>query len=161
MIDREQLDKIEKYLKASITIREPKSKAAFCRSIGITVPTFNKYEELFRRGRKLKPETNHTELDELPIDEKIKIFDRLLFQLVQDPKTPSKDRELFAKRYGLLVDKTEHKVEIGFNAEDIARIRSEARRELEAEGFPVKGDGEMRPEQSLLPQEVWEDKGAT
>jgi hypothetical protein len=149
MIDQEQLDKIEKYLKTSITIREPKSKKAFCKSIGITVPTFNKYEELFKQGRKLKSETNHTELDELPIEEKIKIFDRLLFQLVQDPKTPSKDRELFAKRYGLLVDKS-MQVNIDITADDIFRIREEARRELKEAGFLGEGAGEMHGKPTIL-----------
>jgi hypothetical protein len=156
MIDQEQLDKIEKYLKTSITIREPKSKKAFCKSIGITVPTFNKYEELFKQGRKLKSETNHTELDELPIEEKIKIFDRLLFQLVQDPKTPSKDRELFAKRYGLLVDKTETKVKISADADELARIESEAERRARAFREQNRTPS-LQERPSLLPAEIRED----
>jgi len=156
MIDQEQLDKIEKYLKTSITIRKPKSKKAFCKSINITVPTFNKYEKEFKRGRKLKSETNHTELDELPIEEKIKIFDRLLFQLVQDPKTPSKDRELFAKRYGLLVDKTETKVKISADADELARLDAEAERRARAFREQA-GAPSLQERPPILPAEIRED----
>lgn len=95
MISSEIREKAEKWLKTSITTREPKSKAALCRKLGISVPTLNTIE------REPKSGNGFAKLDDLPTDEKVKIFDRLLFQLIQDPKTPSKDRELFAKRYGL------------------------------------------------------------
>jgi hypothetical protein len=156
MITPEQQEKAIKWLNTSITIREPKYKAAFCREIGISAPTLDKIEKDLRSGKKVQ--IAGVVFDELPIDEKIRVFDDLLFKLIQDPKTPSKDRELFAKRYGLLIDKSVN-VEVKIGADELFRARNEARRELEAEGFSVVGGGKVRPEPPLLSKDVREGEG--
>jgi hypothetical protein len=156
MITPEQTQKAIDWLNTSITIRQPKSKQKFCDSVGMSVPTLNKIEKDLRSGRKVQVGT--LVIDDLPIEEKVKIFDSLLFQLVQDPKTPSKDRELFAKRYGLLVDKSIN-VEVKIGADELFRARNAARRELEAQGITVAGSGKIRPEPPLLSQDIRKGEG--
>lgn len=107
--------------------RKPRSKSALARKLKVDISTLWRWEQ----------GDGHIVIEGLSIDEKIKIFDKMLFDLVQNPKTPSKDRELFAKRYGLLIDKSIN-ITVDITADEYARIRNEARRELEAEGF--KGD---------------------
>lgn len=131
-------------------LREPASKAALARKLGITVPTITAW---------LKTRTDkHSNFESQSDEAKIKLFDQLLFQLASDPKSPAKYKELFARRYGLLLDKSEQKLNIGFDADEIARIRNKARRDLESSGIPHIGDGEVCPQPVLLPQDIREDK---
>lgn len=154
MITPEQTQQSLDWLNTSITIRQPKSKQKFCDSIGISVPTLNKIDT--ERGK--KPRFDTPNIDDLPIDDKIKLFDSLLFQLIQDPKTPSKTLELFAKRYGLLVDKSETKVNIVFNADEYARIDAEAERRSRDFREQNRTLG-LQEKPLLLPSEIREDTG--
>ncbi|GAG87844.1 unnamed protein product [marine sediment metagenome] len=74
-------------------------------------------------------------IDTLPVEEQIKMFDKLLYKLAIDKNSPAKLKELFAKRYGLLIDKSETKVKFELTADDLAREILGARRELEDKGM--------------------------
>jgi len=156
MHDQETREKAIKWLNTSITIRQPKSKQKFCDRVGISVPTLNKWEAELRSGKKIS--LGGVVLDDLPAEEQVKVFKRLLFKMVQDPKTPAKDRELFAKMNGLIIDKSIN-LEVKIGADELFRARNEARRELEGSGFTVVGSGEVRPQPSLLSEDLREDKG--
>lgn len=142
-------EKARKWHNTPIKKRYPKSQAGLCRQLGIDPVTF-------RIWRKEWESDGHKPIDigDLPIEEKVKIFDQLLFDLVQDPKTSAKDRELFMKRYGLLVDKSETKVKFELSAEDLSREFLRARRELEAEG-----NNQMLTRPALLSQPILLDSG--
>ena len=58
---------------------------------------------------------------------------------------------------GQLIDRPE-KEEGELTADELAKIRNEARKELEQEGYLPQGNREVRPEQCLLPQEIWQGK---
>lgn len=131
------------WLALPVEYRDPKTRVALAKKLGISVPTTYIWEKAQGNG--------HVDIENLTIEEKIKIFDKMLFDLIQNPKTPSKDRELFAKRYGLIMDKTLN-IEVKVDADEYTRLRNEARRELEAEGFLDKGAGKVRPEPLILPK---------
>jgi hypothetical protein len=154
MIDQEQLDKIEKYLKTSITIREPKSKSAFCRSIGITVPTFNKYEVEFRRKGKIN-RNNGGIPDADDLARQIEVMDNAVYTAGSINKI-AKMAELWYRRHNLLVDKSEVKVKISADADELARIDAEAERRARTFREQV-GAPSLQERPPLLPAEIRED----
>jgi len=83
------------------------------------------------KNKKNKPQS----YSDLSHEEKIEQFDNLLYELANDPKSPSKYKELFARRHGLLVDKTEQKVTHEIDGGTLAREIIKARRELENSGM--------------------------
>ena len=115
--------------------RKPGSKSALARKLKVDISTLWRWEQ----------GNGHIAIEDLSIEEKIKFFDKILFGLVRNPKTPSKDRELFAKRYGLLVDKSIN-IEVKVDADEIARRNFEADRELQ-EWRSNRGTGRHRVEE--------------
>jgi hypothetical protein len=69
--------------------------------------------------------------------------------------------QLFYKLNKRLIEQSETKVKFSLDADELARIRSEARRELEAEGFLPQGNREVRPESPILLKEIREGEGQT
>ena len=147
--------------------RKPKSKREFARKIGVQYITLMAWQ----RGKDLQPKdkggysdiTKQTaltkQIGDLPVEEQIQVFDKLLFSIARNPNASSKDRELFAKRYGLLVEKKEMKVGISLNADQIAQQHIENQRWLREHGYlEVAGVGQVQPEPGLLPEEIWDDK---
>lgn len=97
---------------------------------------------------------------DLTDEEKIKFFDKCLFELVKDSGTRTKPlMELFARRYGLLLDNVSqtHTFEIG--ADEHFRIRKEAQRRISEVSGGTDGTGGLRQKQRLLSDKVREDKG--
>jgi hypothetical protein len=146
----EAFQKYKTWLETPEDQRLPATAAAFGRENSVPQQTLINWRNEINRG------SNRTDFDDLPVEEKIKIFDGLLFQLVQDPKTPAKDRELFAKRYGLLIDKTELSRKTEFSADDIATANFEAERRLKE--FRDRNRVESVQERpALLPDKIRED----
>jgi hypothetical protein len=151
MIPPEIKEKAVKWLQTPYNRRDPKTKIGLCRKLHIGKDTLISWEKELGNGYNVD-----NVIDELA-DMDIDAFQRRVYERTKDPSCPAKVLELQAKMFGLLVDKSETKVNIGFNAEDIARIRNEAKRELESEGFTVEGSGEVRPQPALLSEKIRED----
>ena len=131
--------------------RLPHSKAEFARQHGISVQTLCYWD------KKDAPADISKRIADLSVEEQIKIFDRLLFAIIQNPHATAKDRELFGKRYGLLVEKKEAKVEIGLTADEITRRNLEAERRLREEVYralPRPGVEEVQGISPLLSNEI-------
>jgi len=129
--------------------REPRTKRAFALEHGVVEQTLTNWD---KRGNDLD-----RQLNDLPIEEQIKVFRSLMFKIIQNPSASTMDRKLFAEMYGLRTDKTEVKVEIGLTADEITRRNLEAERQLRGEGFralPRPGVEEVQDISPLLPDEV-------
>jgi len=129
--------------------REPRTKKAFALAHGVVEQTLTNWD---KRGNDLD-----RQLNDLPIEEQIKVFRSLMFKIIQNPSASTMDRKLFAEMYGLRTDKTEVKVEIGLTADEITRRNLEAERQLRGEGFralPRPGVEEVQDISPLLPDEV-------
>ena len=116
MHDYESRVKARKWDETSISIREPKFKAAFCRSIGITPPTFDRWkEEGFEK--KLRGESNRVDalIDQLAdfTDEEILLFKRHVYDKAMKSDASAKHMELFSKLQGLLVERSETRMSKG------------------------------------------------
>jgi hypothetical protein len=148
--NEEAFQKYKIWLETPEDQRKPSTAAQFARDNNTTPQTLARWEQEINRG------DNHKEIDELPVDEQIKIFDKLLYKLAIDPKSPAKVKELFAKRYGLLIDKTELSRKTEFNADDIATANFEAERRLKEFRDRNRVEGvQERP--ALLPDKIRED----
>ena len=129
--------------------REPRTKKAFALAHGVVEQTLTNWD---KRGNDLD-----RQLNDLPIEEQIKVFRSLMFKIIQNPSASTMDRKLFAEMYGLRTDKTEVKVKIGLTADEITRRNLEAERQLRGEGFralPRPGVEEVQDISPLLPDEV-------
>ena len=129
--------------------REPRTKRAFALEHGIVEQTLSNWDK--------KVTDLDRQIDDLSVEEQIKVFKTLMFKIVQNPGAPSMDRKLFAQMHGLITDKSEVKVEIGLTADEITRRNLEAERQLRGEGFralPRPGVEEVQDISPLLPDEV-------
>ena len=131
--------------------REPRTKKAFALEHGVVEQTLTNWDK----------KTDHIDLDrqlnDLPVEEQIKVFRSLMFKIVQNPNAHSTDRKLFADMYGLITDKSEVKVEIGLSADEITRRNLEAERRLREEGYralPRPGVEEVQGLSPLLSNEI-------
>jgi hypothetical protein len=154
MIDPEARQEIITWLKTSSTIREPKTKSALARKLGTTPQTINNIQNELRKGKKTG--NGGVDITDLSHEEMVALWKKIMVELVRGGKATAEDRKTFAKYLGLLIDKSEHKVEIGFGASELARIRNEARRELEGENYAVEGSGKVRPQPPLLSEKIRE-----
>jgi len=131
--------------------REPRTKKAFALAHGVVGQTLANWD------KKVERTDLDRQIDELPVEEQIKVFKSLMFKIVQNPKAPSMDRKLFAQMHGLITDKAEVKVEVGYTADEITRRNLEAERQLRAEGYralPRPGMEKVPGISPLLPDEV-------
>lgn len=67
--------------------------------------------------------------------------------------------KLFNQLINRLVEKSEQKVKFELSASEHFRIRREAERRISEVCGGANGDRGLLPKQSLLPQEVWKNKG--
>lgn len=129
MISTEARQEITTWWKTSITTREPRSKAALARKIGCTVQTIDN----IKKEKKISPEA---ELDELidklaAMDETQRVAFKLrVYQRAMEPKSSAKHMELYARlgEDGRILDKSEMKVKLSLDADELARINLEAER---------------------------------
>ena len=145
MIPDNVREKAEKWLKAAYNKRVPRTRAEFCRRQHISTSSLRNIEiELKNNGASRIDKA----IDLLKgfSEEEIALFKRKVYEDAMEKDSSAKDKELFARLENMLIDKSEKKV-IHFDAAEIARIRNEAKRELETEGF---GGGEVRPKPPLL-----------
>ena len=129
--------------------REPRTKKAFALAHGVVEQTLTNWD---KRGNDLD-----RQLNDLPIEEQIKVFRSLMFKIIQNPSASTMDRKLFAEMYGLRTDKSEVKVEIGLSADEITRRNLEAERRLREEGYralPRPGVEEVQGISPLLSNEI-------
>lgn len=96
--------------------------------------------------------------DDIALIQKIRAMDEAVFEAAT-VKNIAKMAELWYKRQGLLVEKSEQKVTLELSASEHFRIRQEARKRISEVSGTTNGDRGLLPEQSILPQEVWENKG--
>jgi hypothetical protein len=143
-------------------MREPRSKSKLAFKLGISTATLNNWENQWRNNGR-KPLREHpvgilsrSEMDALidklaGMDEtQREAFKLRVFQRALEPNASAAHMELYAKLGddGKLVDKSEVKVKVGFDADEYARIRIQAKRELEE--FSSQGNREVRSEPPIL-----------
>jgi len=119
----------EKWKRVPKKERQPRTKIDFAKEHGVSIQTLMKWDKKPFHADLSK------QIDELPVEEQIKVFKSLMFKIVQNPNAPSMDRKLFAQMHGLITDKAEVKVEVGLTADEITRRNLEAERQLRAEGY--------------------------
>jgi len=156
MHDEETHRKALEWLNTSPKVRVLRFKTQICEELGISVVTLDKWDKERRNG-KGKVDKVIDQLADLSDDE-IDRFKRQVYTRAMEGGASAKHMELFAKLQGMLIEKSV-RVNIGFGAEEIAKIRTEARRELESKDFSIVGSGKVRPEPPLLSQDIREDKG--
>jgi len=140
MLKPKDRQRIQDWLAQSPEDRQPKTQAELARQLNTTPQT------IIRIGKEQK---GALDVDALPVEEQIKMFDKLLYKLAIDKNSPAKLKELFAKRYGLLIDKSETRVKFELTADDLAAGVIRARRELESEGM-----AQVQSESALLSQNI-------
>ena len=122
-------DLYEKWKRVPKKEREPRTKIDFAKEHGVSIQTLMKWDKKPFHADLSK------QIDDLSVEEQIKVFKSLMFKIVQNPNAPSMDRKLFAQMHGLITDKAEVKVEVGLTADEITRRNLEAERQLRAEGY--------------------------
>ena len=157
MYDEETRRNAFEWHDTSIKVRLPRTKQKFCDGIGISTVTFDAWIKERNNGKGGKIDNLVDQFADLT-EEEIGQFRRQVYRRAMEPGASAKHMELQAKLAGMLIEKSV-RVDIGFGADEIARIRNEARRELEGKGFSVIGDGKVRPEPPLLSQDIRQDKG--
>ena len=129
--------------------RSPSTFKEKARELGVRAETLTRWNGEYPAWLGKEVRSNGIDISNLSEEEQIKLFDKLLFKLALDPKAPTKNRELFGKRYGLFVEKQEVKIEL--NAEQLAREHLESRRWLKEHGYLEEtGMGEVQPKPPLL-----------
>ena len=126
MLTDTQIRRIEEWKNTSITIREPKYKAGLCRELAISLPTLNKY---LNPPKKKKDKIDQA-IDTLAgfTEDELMAFERRAYRRAMEDGASAKHMELFAKLQGMLVDKSEMKVKVSADADELARIDAEAER---------------------------------
>ena len=109
--------------------REPRTKKAFALAHGVVGQTLANWD------KKADHANLDRQIDELSVEEQIKVFRSLMFKIIQNPSASTMDRKLFAEMYGLRTAQSEVKVEIGLSADEITRRNLEAERRLREEGY--------------------------
>ena len=156
MLTDTQIRRIEEWKNTSITIREPKYKAGLCRELVISLPTLNKY----LNPPKKKKDKIDKAIDTLAgfTEEELMAFERRAYRRAMEEGASAKHMELFAKLQGMLVDKSEMKVKVSADADELARIDEEAERR--ASDFRKQNrTPSVQEVPSLLPDKIREDKG--
>ena len=124
------------------TERELRTQEDFARFHKVHVRT------LARWNRELEAVESKEEKDRV-----IAFRDKLYMDAMR-PKAPSKTMELYARMEGLLTDKSEVKVKLEYDADEIARRNLEAERQLRESGYGVwkggYGVAEVPTERPLL-----------
>jgi hypothetical protein len=134
--------------------RFPSTKAEWARMNNVTHATLNNWDKGFTEWKKLQGSNGSVaKLEGLDGESVVQQFVKLMGQLALDPTRPAKDRELFAKMAGLLIDRSEQKVTLELTGDDYANIEREARRRNLEEGYSI-GEGKMQGQPDLLPQEI-------
>lgn len=131
------LDKQQKYfywLDLPENERKPRAKAALARQLKVTVQTFANWE----KERAKNPPVENEEYSSVDfLQGRIKDMDIALLKSCVSGNAAA--QRVLRQVLGQLIERPEQKAETGFDADELFRIRNEARRELEAEGFPIKG----------------------
>lgn len=153
MKDPEIKEKYKIWLMTPPKQRKIKTKAAFGRRYDVTPQTLNIWEKEPEETPKAEGEYDSINY----LLQSLQSADEALLRSCLSGNAAA--QKVLRQILGQLAEKDGGNGETGFSASDIARIDQQARRELKAEGYTVKGMEEVPSEQSLLPQEIWQDKG--
>ena len=137
----------ESWLRTPYNRRKPKSRAQFCRDKHISPSTLRNIELGMGNGN--SKVDNVIDLLKGFSDEELALFDRKVYEKAMQDNASAKDRELFAKMQGKLIDKSETRVKLELSAEDLSREFLRARRELES-----SGDNEVLTRPTLLSRPI-------
>jgi hypothetical protein len=99
--------------------RQPPSKKALCRELGISVPTTRAWEKEFVDGRK------DSDL------QRVVALEDSLFKAAMGGNVRA--AELYAKMKGMLIDRNETKVSVELNADQLDKARRAAEERVRAE----------------------------
>jgi len=172
----EKRQRIAIWLKTPIL--EQKPKAVLLKDLNINRTTFERIKagiildkkptstELRQRAKGLKPIVKGAwqmaellDVETLPLTAQKQLFDKLLFQIAMNPASSAKDRELYARRYGLFLDKSQQEVTHKFDASEHFGIWREAQKRLsELSGSTNRSSG-LLPKHTLLPTKTRKDTG--
>lgn len=131
MHDEETKRKAFEWYDNSPKVRLPRTKQKFCDGIGISTVTFDTWIKERKNGNKAKLDGVIDQLADLSEDEKSR-FRHRVHERAMETGSSAKLMELNAKLFGMLIEKTEVKVEVSANADELARIDEEANRRAKA-----------------------------
>jgi len=132
--------------------RKPRTKAAFGRQHDVTPQTLNRWEN----EKPEEPVGDEGEYNSINyLLNQLKEADGALVRSCLAGNATA--QKVLRQILGQLSDKGDNGDGDGYSAEEIAGIRNQAKRELEAEGFTVEGSGKVRPEPPLLSQDLREN----
>lgn len=150
MYPAEIRDKAIKWLKTPPGKRVPRSKAELCRKLGITsVGTLADWKKRFVDNH-TKPSNGENYNSISYLLGRLQAADEALLASCLSGNAAA--QKVLRQILGQMKDSPD-KGDDGYNADEIARIRNEARRELEK----AEGSGEVRPQPDLLPSNIRED----
>lgn len=116
--------------------RVPKQRKELCKQLGVSQVATYVWRNERERKRKdeelgLSPDRRFARLSSLIMEftpQQIWEFKKKVYEKAMSPDAKAKDRELFGRLEGLIVEKKEHKVKVGFDADELARAEFEFER---------------------------------
>ena len=137
IISAEAKQRVIEWLKTPRIYRNPTNREGLAKELGISVSTISTYAQTLRKEGSLpvlaKSDKKFDALSRQLMDftpEEILEYKRHVYDTAMEKDSSAKDKELFAKIQGLIVDKSEAKVRLELTADDIARRNLEAERKL-------------------------------
>lgn len=157
MHDEETKRKAFEWADTSPKVRLPNTKQKFCDGIGISTPTFDTWIKERKNGKGDHLDAVIDQLADLT-DEDMARFRRQVYKRAMEANASAKHMELNAKLEGMLVEKTEIRVKLSDDADELARLDAEADRRTKA--FREQdGTPSLQEEPPILLGEIREDTG--
>ena len=97
-------------------------------------------------------EATYEKPPDISLEEQITIMDKELFEAARKPSAIAQMKQLWYTRHGLLIQKSVE-IKVNLDADEYARLDSEAERELREEGFTPRTEGAPKVQKvpALLP----------
>ena len=137
IISAEAKQRVIEWLKTPRIYRNPTNREGLAKELGISVSTISTYAQTLRKEGSLpvlaKSDKKFNALSRQLMDftpEEILEYKRHVYDTAMEKDSSAKDKELFAKIQGLIVDKSKVEMRLELTADDIARRNLEAERKL-------------------------------
>ena len=137
IISAEAKQRVIEWLKTPRIYRNPTNREGLAKELGISVSTISTYAQTLRNEGSLpvlaKSDKKFNALSKQLMEftpEEILEYKRHVYDTAMEKDSSAKDKELFAKIQGLIVDKSKVEMRLELTADDIARRNLEAERKL-------------------------------
>ena len=164
IISAEAKQRVIEWLKTPRIYRNPTNREGLAKELGISVSTISTYAQTLRKEGSLpvlaKSDKKFNALSKQLMEftpEEILEYKRHVYDTAMEKDSSAKDKELFAKIQGLIVDKSDVKVKFELSADELARIEQQARERNIGEGLAV-GEGTLPRQLPVFSPKIRQDK---